>query len=134
METTPIKKKRSIMTVIIGLLVIFGIYAVISPAQEEVQPMSAANMTEEQRADNDSAVLLSELQDVDRVEIKYSVDAIKVYLTDKSSAQYIATKAEAIKDEIVEVIEKRRADLTFEKEPTDYFVYVYGSDGRLIYH
>jgi hypothetical protein len=128
---TPIKKKAIVLPFIIGLLVIFGIYAVISP-QKETHPKSAAGLTEEQRADNDVAVLLSEVHGVEQIEIKYGVDGIKVYLTQKSSEQYVSNTAQEVDATIREAIEKRRADLTLEKDSDDYFVYVYGSDRHLI--
>jgi hypothetical protein len=129
---TQTKKIFGVVPLVIAFLVFAGIYAMFAQ-NNEVQPKSAKRLTEEQREANDVAVFMSEVSGVEQIEIKYGVDGIKVYLTQKSTDQYVAAKAEAIEDTIVDVIENRRADLTFEKDPTDYFVYVYGSDGRLIY-
>jgi hypothetical protein len=95
-------------------------------------PMSAAGMTEEDRATNDTAVILEELAELgaEQIEINYARDAIKVYLAKKSSDQYVSDDASRVRTAIPTVLKERRSDLTLEKD--SYHVYIYGSDKRLL--
>jgi hypothetical protein len=128
------KNKRNVIGyAIIALILIGTVWSTLSETFE-AKPMMATGMTEKQRDTNDSAILLEELSGygVERVEIQYGYDAIKIYLKAKSSDQYISDKASDLKDAIPGIIERNRADLTFEKEPGEYYIYIYGKDGHLI--
>jgi hypothetical protein len=124
---------KKVAYIFIAILFAWGAYSGLTK-KSEARPMSASSMTEQQRNDNDSAVLLKHLSSygVERVEIRYGYDAIKVHLKAQSSAQYISDKAADIKNAIPDIIERNRADLTLEKEPGDYYIYIYGKDGHLI--
>ena len=119
--------------IFIAILLAWGAYSGLTK-EPEARPMSASTMTEQQRNEHDSVVLLGKLKPygVERVEIRYGYDAIKIHLKAQSSAQYISDKASDIKDAIPGIIESNRADLTLEKEPGDYYIYIYGKDGHLI--
>jgi hypothetical protein len=128
------KNKRNIIGYAIIALILIGTVWSTLGETFEAKPMMATGMTEKQRAEHDSAIMLEELNGygVNRVEIQYGYDAIKVYLKAKSSDQYISDKASDLKDAIPNIIERNRADLTLEKESGEYYIYIYGKDGHLI--
>jgi hypothetical protein len=128
------KNKRNVIGYAIIALILIGTAWSTLSETSEAKPMMATGMTEKQRNTNDSAILLEELDGygVERVEIQYGYNAIKVYLKAKSSDQYISDKASDLKDAIPNIIERNRADLTLEKEPGEYYIYIYGKDGHLI--
>lgn len=130
---TQVKRKFGVVPLVIAFLVFYGVYSFFW-SEPEAQPKSAEGLTEEQRASNDVPVLMSEIDNVEEIEIDYGVDGIIVYLTQKSSDQYVSETAQDVEDAIRKAIDSRRADLTLEKEAADYFVYVYGSDRSLIRH
>ncbi|PFP30279.1 hypothetical protein COJ96_06085 [Bacillus sp. AFS073361] len=119
--------------IFIAILFAWGAYSGLTK-EPEARPMSASSMTEQQRDAHDSAIILKHLgaYGVERVEIGYGYDSIKVHLKAKSSDQYVSDKASDIKDAIRDILENNRADLTLEKEPGDYYVYIYGKDAHLI--
>ncbi|MEH7521670.1 hypothetical protein V7149_00085 [Bacillus sp. JJ1503] len=113
------------------VLLMIGILSGCAASAET--PMSAEGMSEEERLKNDAAVLLEELSSLgaEQIEINYARDAIKVYISKESTAQYVSEVAGDIVNKIESVLKERRSDLTLEKQ--SYAVYVYGSDNRLIY-
>jgi hypothetical protein len=129
------KNTRNLLGYTIIALILAGTVWSTLSEKSEAKPMMATGMTEKQRDENDSEILLDELRSsygVERVEIQYGYDAIKIYLKAKSSDQYISDKASDLKDAIPGIIERNRADLTLEKEPGAYYIYIYGKDGHLI--
>jgi hypothetical protein len=126
-------KLNAIGYAIIAIVLIGTVWNALSE-KSEAKPMVATGMTEKQRNTNDSAILLEELSSygVERVEIRYGYDAIKIHLKAKSSDQYVSDKASDLADAIPDIIENNRAELTLEKEPGDYYIYIYGKDGHLI--
>lgn len=123
--------KKRLIFIFIGILFAIGIVSVISNINDS-EPMSAEGMAVEERNNNDTRVLIEELSDfdIDRVEINYSSDAIKVYINRPSSEQYIDNYANEILSTIITTIDTRKSDLTLEKE--SYNILIYSEDGKLI--
>lgn len=126
------EKKSKVILAIVIVLSVIGAWTAFSPDKEANMPLSAENMTVQERSKNDETVLLNDLRtyDVERVEINYSVDAIKLYLTQQSTAQYIDDKVEKAINALDDSLLRNKSDLTLEKE--SYYYYIYSKDGRLL--
>lgn len=123
------KKDKKLIAFLIVISLIWPIYLIVNRADE---PMAAAEMSAEERGENDSAVLMEELAPqniVDDVEIDYDYKSISVYLDILRSQQYASNTADDIEDAVDEALDDRRGDLTIEES---YSVYVYDQKGRRI--
>lgn len=134
MELENEKSKFGLVMLIIPIVLILMITAGLVKKVTEVDPKSALNMSKHQREDNDNQVLLEQLQqyEVEKVEIDYTSDTIKVYLAAESVEQYVDDKAKDVIDIVPVILEDNRAELTLEKDSNDYSISVFGKDGRLI--
>lgn len=134
-ERKEIHKKNYVFWLIMALVLVGFISLVNNSISGEVDgvPKSAADMTLEEREENDVSVLMDELssfENIEELEIDYSVDAIIFTVSNESTEQYIEDKANNIVEKVKHALNDRRSDLTLEKD--DYYFYVYGGDGRII--
>ncbi|MFE4812799.1 hypothetical protein ACFQ9Y_16920 [Peribacillus simplex] len=119
---------KKLIVIIIGMCLVWPIYTALN----RQQPMEAAGMTAEERAENDNTVLMEELKSQDivkSVEVKYEYESISVYLDIPRTEQYANQTADDIEDAVNEALEERRGDLTIEE---DFTVYVYDENERPI--
>jgi cell division protein FtsX len=132
MENT---SKRTVFILIAVAAVLYFAYLILTGALtgSDDTPVSAVGMTTEERAEADIAVLSDKLKgnaDIKDIQISYENDAIKLYVNKEKSDQYSEQTANRLVEETKDIISDSRSELTLEKER--YYVYVYGSDGRIL--
>lgn len=122
--------KIKVPFMVIAMLVIIGVVSVWS--DDKTAPMSASGLTDEERSAHDGEILAEEVASgsVVSIEVDYSNDAIIVRLRVPSSKQYVAETAKDLEASVKAALKERKGDLTLEKD--SYFIYIYGSDKRLI--
>ncbi|WP_127485955.1 hypothetical protein [Neobacillus mesonae] len=128
------KKPRNVIGFAILVIILLGTLWGGIVESNAPQPLSAANMTEKQRSDNDKNVLMKYLKeyDVEKIDVDYKYDSITLHIKAKSSDQYVSDKAAKIKRDARDILEERRAELTLEKDSHKYMIIVIGKDGHVI--
>lgn len=106
---------------------VFALAGCVSNAS--VAPKSAENMSVEERAENDSAVLIEELTEfnVEHVVIDYAGAVINIYVNRESTEQHIEDFAKDVVATVKSSLKERKSDMTIEKDK--YSVIIHGKNG-----